>query len=837
VGCAKEKIKKAREEYIPCGLRSAVLFFVLNDMVSIDVMYQFSLEAYITLFKTSIERYAEKNPMATGEERIDLLNQYHQRAVYRYACRGLFERHKLLLSMHLASKVLMANKDFNSAEYAFFLRGGQVLDRSSQPPNPAPEWITQQMWDNLVEVEKLENFRGFQTTFEQTLRDWRKWFMSAEPETEPLPGEWDARLDALQKMIVTRCIRTDRTLPAIEQFITQRLSPEFVEPPAFDLESVFEESTNTIPTLFVLTPGMDPTPLLRALANAHNTQWQTISLGQGQAPKAQKLMSDAAEQGFWAFLANCHLSSLWLPTLEKIVANMSEELPHPAFRLWMSSDPSPKFPISLLQLCVKVTTEPPRSLKSNMTRLLNQVTDEHFNRVKEHNKYKRLFMSLVWMHSLLLERKKFKTLGWNVAYDFNDSDFDINENILAMYLDEYPNDIPWEAIRYLISEANYGGRVTEQPDNRLIRVYANDFFCPQALQPKFQLSSLPEYYIPEDGNLQVYRQYCKELPLTEKPEAFGQHVNAAIASLIVDADNLLGTLIGIQGAGGGGGGGGGGASSADKQVMATCDDLLVKVPEPIDWDDIAERNQQDVSPQKVCLLQEIERYNGLLVRLRATIKELIRGIQGFVVISEDQEKVYDALLNAKVPAAWLFAYPSVKPMAGWLIDLIARIEQLTNWGMYGAPKIFWLAGFTYPSSFLTALLQFSARKLMVSVDTLSFDYLPQGFSEDGIQAAPKEGAMIKNMILEGGRWDINNQCLTEPEPMALFAPMPITHFKPIQKKKGAADGVYQCPLYMYPVRTGTRERPSFITWVEVKSGTKDHAFWTRRGTALLLATA
>merc|ERR1719502_601152 len=198
---------------------------------------------------------------------------------------------------------------------------------------------------------------------------------------------------------------------------------------------------------------------------------------------------------------------------------------------------------------------------------------------KEAAKYKKLFFSLCWFHAVLLERKKFKMLGWNVAYDFNDSDFEIDENILAMYLDEYPNDIPWDAIRYLIAEANYGGRVTENPDNRLIRVYANDFFCPQALQPKFQLSSLPDYYIPEDGNLQVYRQYCKELPLTEKPEAFGQHVNAAIASLIADADNLLGTLIGIQGAGGGGGGGG----AADKQVMAICDDLLVKVPEPIDW--------------------------------------------------------------------------------------------------------------------------------------------------------------------------------------------------------------------------------------------------------------
>merc|ERR1719487_1031383 len=206
----KEKIKKAREEYIPCGLRAAILFFVLNDLVSVDPMYQFSLEAYVILFKQSIERYAEKNPMVTGEERIELLNQYHQKAVYRFACRGLFERHKLLLSLHLASKVMAVQKDFNKAEFLFLLRGGIVMDRANMPANPAPEWITPMMWDNLVELEKLDNFKGFQTTFEQTLRDWKKWFMSSEPEKEPLPGEWDARLNSLQKLIVVRCIRTDR---------------------------------------------------------------------------------------------------------------------------------------------------------------------------------------------------------------------------------------------------------------------------------------------------------------------------------------------------------------------------------------------------------------------------------------------------------------------------------------------------------------------------------------------------------------------------------------------------------------------------------------------------
>ena len=40
----------------------------------------------------------------------------------------------------------------------------------------------------------------------------------------------------------------------------------------------------------------------------------------------------------------------------------------------------------------------------------------------------------------------------NIGYDFNDSDFDMNENILAMYLDENPTEIPWDAIRYLIAE-------------------------------------------------------------------------------------------------------------------------------------------------------------------------------------------------------------------------------------------------------------------------------------------------------------------------------------------------------------------------------------------------
>eukprot|EP00913_Durusdinium_trenchii_P009754 g9162.t1 len=410
------KIDGQRENYRPAGLRSAVLYFVLNDLVAIDPMYQFALAAYEILYIQSIEKSAEKKISVGGvEERIEDLNAFHALAVYKYGCRAIFERHKLLLSLHLCAQVLKYSNDLNETEFSFFLFGGQVFDRSGQSPNPSPDWINQSMWDNIIEADsKLESFKGFQTSLEQ---------------------------------------------------------------------------------------------------------------------KAEKMMKDGAEKGFWVLLANCHLCVHWLPALEKLIERTFDQGPHEKFRIFMSSSPTPKFPIQLLQNCIKMTTEPPKGLKANL----------------ETQKYRRLFFSLCWFHAVLLERKKFKMLGWNIGYDFNDSDFDICENILAMYLDENPTEIPWDAIRYLIAEANYGGRVTEHPDNRVLRSY--------------------------DGSLHSYRQYVQSLPLSEPPEAFGQHTNAEISSSLADTDILMQTMIEVRGGGGSAAGG-----DIGETVYATCNTLLEKLP-------------------------------------------------------------------------------------------------------------------------------------------------------------------------------------------------------------------------------------------------------------------
>ena len=90
------------------------------------------------------------------------------------------------------------------------------------------------------------------------------------------------------------------------------------------------------------------------------TRFHALSLGQGQAPIATRMIKEGVREGNWVFLANCHLSLSWMPQLDKLVEQLQIEEPHPDFRLWLSSSQHPDFPISILQAGIKMTTEPPK---------------------------------------------------------------------------------------------------------------------------------------------------------------------------------------------------------------------------------------------------------------------------------------------------------------------------------------------------------------------------------------------------------------------------------------------------------------------------------------------
>lgn len=93
-------------------------------------MYQFSLDSYIKLFNNSIDN---SQPDENGDpvRRSKSIIDYHTYAVYKYCCRGLFTRHKVLLSLHMCVKILESFNKINIEEYMFMLRGGQIFDKAN----------------------------------------------------------------------------------------------------------------------------------------------------------------------------------------------------------------------------------------------------------------------------------------------------------------------------------------------------------------------------------------------------------------------------------------------------------------------------------------------------------------------------------------------------------------------------------------------------------------------------------------------------------------------------------------------------------------------------------
>ena len=91
----------------------------------------------------------------------------------------------------------------------------------------------------------------------------------------------------------------------------------------------------------------------------------------------------------------------------------------------MTTKPTKAFPLGILQKSLKIVTEPPEGLKLNMKAIVSKLSDEELESSK-HNVFKKLTYVITYFHAILLDRRKFGKIGFNVCYDFNESDFRIS---------------------------------------------------------------------------------------------------------------------------------------------------------------------------------------------------------------------------------------------------------------------------------------------------------------------------------------------------------------------------------------------------------------------------
>jgi dynein heavy chain len=114
-----------------------------------------------------------------------------------------------------------------------------------------------------------------------------------------------------------------------------------------------------------------------------------------------------------------------------------------------------------------------------------------------------------------------------------------------MFLNHYEN-IPWEALRYMVAEANYGGRVTDANDRVTLNFILEDFYNPSMLKKNNPLCEGKKYFVPDVGPVESYIEFIQTtLPLNDLTLVFGLHDNAEITSAIGQTNKLLETALSL----------------------------------------------------------------------------------------------------------------------------------------------------------------------------------------------------------------------------------------------------------------------------------------------------
>eukprot|EP00501_MAST-03F_sp_TOSAG23-6_P000128 GSMAST32.ASY1.ANO1.130.1 assembled CDS len=324
--------------------------------------------------------------------------------------------------------------------------------------------------------------------------------------------------------------------------------------------------------------------------------------------------------------------------------------------------------------------------------------------------FKKMLFGLSFFHALVRERCSYGPLGWNIPYAFSEPDLRISIDQLRNILD-VSDFIPYSALNYLVSECNYGGRVTDDKDRR-------------------------------------YMTYIKSLPLVEGPEIFGMHNNASITSATQETNYLFSTILSM---------------TWEDTLSILANKIERRIPELYDIEKVVIDYPITYSESmNTVLVQELERFN------RAITGEVVMSKALLQMGTEMSDGLVPEMWSS-------VAYPSLCPLGSWVTDLLKRLKFFDEWIDGGVPAIFWISGFFFTQAFLTGTRQNFARKYTIPIDLVEWDFsvLSPAESNKVNERAP-DGAYVQGMFLDGAGWDVESMVLCESAPKVLYTPM-MTH--------------------------------------------------------------
>jgi len=836
----QQEVEMAREAYRPQATEGAMLYFLLTKLCAIDHMYQYSLDSFVTFFEKSVLKAEKKTDLI---ERVQSLRNSLRMTVFTWVARGLFERHKLIflaqLTFNLMKRGVLADGEWNEAHFQFLMRAPSKLGDE----NPL-EWLPNGAWTSISALADLDEFAKLTGDLIEAAPRFREWFNAISPENEKLPLDW-AGLERtpFQKMLVVRCLRPDRMTAALTTFIRRTLpnGSSYVDCDSLlnsleVLDQCLADSTPRTPIYFILSPGANVVADLDATAAKNGLQkgisYHNVSMGQGQDVVAMSWLETAHRNGHWVILNNVHLMPKWLIELEKKLDEYAAEGSHTNFRVFLTSDPSTSIPIGILNRCIKVTNEPPAGLKANLKRAWCYFSKEYIEEAD--SKTKSILFGLCHFHSILMERKMFGPMGFNMKYPFSVGDLRDSATCLQNYMENSGGGkIPWQDLKYIFGEIMYGGHIVNDFDRLLANEYLN-FYMKDELLDEMEMYPFAEdekginFMSPAPTTFEKYIEHIDNKMVQDTPIAFGLHPNAEIEFRTQQSNSVFKTLLELQPRDVSSGDG---ASSPQQVAEIVTNELLEKFGEKcFDVEDLV-RGLDEQGPYQNVFIQEMDVMNVLLAEIKRSIKELKLGFAGELTMSDAMEDLTSSLFLDRIPMTWSKkSWPTLRPLASWVSNFSDRLNQLEEWANNPGeiPKVTWLSGLVNPTSFLTAICQVTAQRNKWELDRLvTFTDVTKRMSIDELDSSSRDGAYIIGLSMQGARWNVANVQIEKSQPKEMFSVMPILNVKAVTKEKANIGGIYQCPVYTTEMRG-----PTWFFNAQLKTKSNP-ARWVLAGVALI----
>jgi len=242
-------------------------------------------------------------------------------------------------------------------------------------------------------------------------------------------------------------------------------------------------------------------------------------------------------------------------------------------------------------------------------------------------------------------------------------------------------------------------------------------------------------------------------------------------------------------------------------------------------------NPEDIGPFQNVLILELKALNRLGGAMRLSLSTLKMGFEGRLTMSESMEKLEEELALDRVPAAWTkLAWPSLRLLGSWKVNLMARVAQLNEWQSSPAdiPKCMWLGGLVNPQSYLTAIKQTTAQRQSLELDRLAIQTeVTKKFAEE-VDAGSRDGAFITGFYITGATFDPATSTIEKSKPRQMETVLPVVNVRSVLLEKLDLKGVFEAPVYK------TQQRgPTYVFSAQLKTKSPA-ARWSLAGVCLLL---